>query len=499
MNPENKNPHGGSRLEKPARQPRGKKPKRPKPQRTRRQKILHILFIVATVIAAIIVVCYAAFRLLTAPPEIVPDPVYTSYIDEDGNKITVEIPGLSRDRKEQCYTFLIVGQDTGGGGNTDVMMLASYDVPNQKLTVMSLPRDTYVPFGDEIVQLNWVYNWAGGGDDGLNALKTEVGELTGIYPDFHVVIQWDAVGELVDAIGGVYFDVPRNMNYDDPSQDLHIHLSKGYQLLDGEAAMGVVRYRHDNDSHYGYADGDLGRIKTQQAFLTAVVEKCLQPDVLLPNLINYVTIFQNNVQTDLTIPNMAYFGKSAIEGLKMDQVEFVTLPNQSAGDGHLLPIGEDIVELVNESLNPYKEDISLSDLDLATRGRYSSGGSSSNQGSSSGNGNSSRPSREPTASTRPQISDDPADERPVSSETPVSELPSSELPVSERPTESHTPSASEEPSASATPAPTQSQEPAETAQPTTPPATQPPATPPAAATQDPNEVVLPPEAENAAA
>ena len=90
----------------------------------------------------------------------------------------------------------------------------------------------------------------------------------------------------------------------------------------------VVRYRHDNkkwvNGKYvtpGYPDGDLGRIKTQQAFMTAVIEKCLQPTVLLPNLMEYINIFQPNVVTNLSIPEMAYFGKSAIGGLDMEQVE----------------------------------------------------------------------------------------------------------------------------------------------------------------------------------
>ena len=65
----------------------------------------------------------------------------------------------------------------------------------------------------------------------------------GFEPDFQVVVEWEAVGEIVDAMGGVWFDVPRKMDYEDPYQDLSIHLDKGYQLLNGEQAMGVVRFR----------------------------------------------------------------------------------------------------------------------------------------------------------------------------------------------------------------------------------------------------------------
>lgn len=509
MNPEKKNPKGGARLEKKAKEPtpqliRDTKPSRSnltsnpkpktKPKRTRAQKIRRVVFIVLTVIAALIVGLYIAFSLLTAPPSVdklTPKPVVTTIIDENGNEIEIEIPGLSVGRKEQFYTFLIVGQDTGGGGNTDTMLLCAYDVPNQELNVMSLPRDTYVPYNGRSVLLNSVYNRAGAGDDGIKALKEAVGDLTGVVPDFYVIIQWEAVGELVDAIGGVYFDVPRNMNYDDPTQDLHIHLSKGYQLLDGEKAMGVIRYRKDNNSLYGYPDGDLGRIKTQQAFLTAVLEKCLQPDVLLPNLTEYVTIFQKNVETDLEIPEMAYFGKSAIGGLDMNNVEFVTLPNKASADGnHLMPVADEILELINEDFNPYQEDITLRDLNVLTKdpGR-----------SSGGSGSSSRPAQTTRPSATVEPSEDPEETTQVSDDPSVSTPGGSSAPG-----ESDTPAASNTPVISPvqTPAqstPAQSEAPVQTAQPTPPPATPVPTPPPAAPTPDSNGVVMPPEAEDAAA
>ena len=442
MNPEHrKNTQGGARLEKKTSAPRRRREKRPKPRLTRKQKILRIVFIVLTVIAAIIVVGTAGFFLMTAPPEVTPKPQTTTVIDENGNEIQVEIPGLAANRKDQFYAFLIVGQDTGGGGNTDTMMLAAYDVPNQTLNVMSIPRDTFVYYAGDRRLINAVYNWAGGGEKGIEALKEEVGELTGVVPDFHIIIQWDAVGELVDAIGGVYFDVPRDMNYDDPTQDLHIHLSKGYQLLNGEQAMGVVRYRHDNkkwvNGKYvlpGYPDGDLGRIKTQQAFMTEVIEKCLQPTVLLPNLMEYINIFQQNVVTNLSIPEMAYFGKSAISGLDMEQVEFITLPNKSAGDGaHVLPIGEEIVEVVNDGFNPYDEEITLKDLDLVTK--------NSSSGSSGGSTSTTKPSTQPT---------------PVTSETPETSSPdTSESPAASSSTQpSSSPAASSSPETTPTPVPT---------------------------------------------
>ena len=147
----------------------------------------------------------------------------------------------------------------------------------------------------------------------------------------------DAVGELVDAIGGVYFEVPFDMYYNDLSQNFKIDLKAGYQKLDGDQAMQLIRYRHNSigdtgriDSSYGYANGDLGRIETQQAFLKAVIQQCLQ----LKNVtkINALAkVFTENVETELTIGNLAWFAQQAIlGGLSMENVEFVTMPNRTA-------------------------------------------------------------------------------------------------------------------------------------------------------------------------
>ena len=122
------------------------------------------------------------------------------------------------------------------------------------------------------------------------------------------------------------------MNYDDPYQDLHIHQEKGYRLLSGDDAMQVLRYRHDNRKNgvtLGYPDGDLGRIKTQQAFLTAMVEQLLKLENIT-KVNEFARVFQENVETDLTFQNILWFAKSAyLGGLKMENVNFLTMPNKN--------------------------------------------------------------------------------------------------------------------------------------------------------------------------
>ena len=373
---------GGSGKKQPQEKNRkAKKPKKPS-RFTRQQKIL----IAVAVVLAVVVIAVAACQSLFIRPDI--GNKDTSVTDPDTGE-TQEIdwgegtrPRSEGERKsEDYYTVLILGRDTGGGGNTDTMLLASYDVTNQKATVMSIPRDTMVNIPYDIKRINAVYNYGGGGDKGIQYLYKEISQLVGFEPDYQVVVEWEAVGEIVDAMGGVWFDVPRNMNYDDPYQDLSIHISKGYQLLDGEQAMGVLRYRHDNDMRYGYPDGDLGRIKTQQAFLQAMVEQLLKLENVT-KINQFVEVFQNNVTTDLSLQNIFWFAKAAIQGgLKPEDVTFVTMPNTTAyaysastsrlngrysEQSYVVPRATQLLELVNTSLSPYVEVFTRSDLDIMT-------------------------------------------------------------------------------------------------------------------------------------
>ncbi len=503
-----------------------------------RDRALRVLLIVAVVLAVLFAAAAIAARMLFVKPDIpsVPSlsPAESSEAPED---INLSGPKLSGERKSNFYTFLVIGRDTGGGGNTDTLLLAAYDVDNQELNVMSIPRDTMVNVSWDIKKINSVYNMYGGGDKGLEALGSELSQLVGFVPDFQVVVEWAAVGELVDAIGGVYFDVPRNMNYDDPTQDLHIHISKGYQLLDGEQAMGVIRYRHDNDMRYGYANGDLGRIETQQAFLKAVVEQCLQIKNVT-RIGELARIFNENVTTNLSVNNLLWFGMQAILGnekdgstLNMEDVNFYTMPNEGASiwsrsygnyQSYVVPIADELVALVNESFNPYLEELTDQELDIMgvdSNGRiYSSTGqledsrANSGRGSSSSSGSSSNSSR-PSSTPAPVTSQEPQ-ETPAASPTPgASESPEGSLPpetsaspgVSQTPEASPSlPGASESPQPESTPAVQTSETPVSelpaesgsgAAESQTPVPEEPASQPPAEETGGgENQVVLPPEA-----
>ena len=392
-----KHPAGGT--------PKKSRPKKPKkPSRlTRQQKLLIAVAVVLAIVLIAVVACQSLFVRPDLPEKNADADSGTQEEEIDWGEGTR--PRSDGERKSQdYYTVLILGRDTGGGGNTDTMLLASYDVTNQKATVMSIPRDTMVNVSWDIKRINSVYNYYGGGDRGIQYLYKEIAQLVGFEPDYQVVVEWDAVGQIVDAMGGVWFDVPRNMNYDDPYQDLHIHQEKGYRLLTGDNAMQVLRYRHDNDMRYGYPDGDLGRIKTQQAFLTAMVDQLLQiKNVTKIN--QFIQVFQNNVETDLSFQNILWFAQQAIlGGLSMENVEFVTMPNRTAScwsrtyhnyQSYVVPSANELLELVNTKLSPYTEVFTLSDLDIMS---VNSDGSIS---SSTGHVEDSRAARPPVKPTTP--------------------------------------------------------------------------------------------------
>ena len=417
-----KHPAGGT--------PKKSRPKKPKkPSRlTRQQKLLIAVAVVLAIVLIAVVACQSLFVRPDLPEKNADADSGTQEEEIDWGEGTR--PRSDGERKSQdYYTVLILGRDTGGGGNTDTMLLASYDVTNQKATVMSIPRDTMVNVSWDIKRINSVYNYYGGGDRGIQYLYKEIAQLVGFEPDYQVVVEWDAVGQIVDAMGGVWFDVPRNMNYDDPYQDLHIHQEKGYRLLTGDDAMQVLRYRHDNDMRYGYPDGDLGRIKTQQAFLTAMVDQLLQiKNVTKIN--QFIQVFQNNVETDLSFQNILWFAQQAIlGGLSMENVEFVTMPNRTAScwsrtyhnyQSYVVPSANELLELVNTKLSPYTEVFTLSDLDIMS---VNSDGSIS---SSTGHVEDSRAARPPVKPTTPSK---PEEETPTVDENGNPIDPDTGLPV----------------------------------------------------------------------
>ena len=283
--------------------------------------------------------------------------------DEDTDAIETIANG--KERKKYCYTILVYGVDNDAGGS-DTNMLMRFDAEGKKIDVVSLPRDTLMSNGHK---LNSSYN-----NGGTEKLRSNIEDMLGIPVDFYVSVDLKGFIALIDQIGGVDFDVPEDMDYDDPYQDLHIHQTKGYRKLSGSDVMQVLRYRHDTDIHYGYPDGDLGRIKTQQSLLKAMIEQLLQ----LKNVTkigDFARAVKNNVTSDLTFEEMLWFGSQAVMGgLKVEDVNFVTMPNTALyvysrayprwPQNYVFPKAQELLNIVNNELSPFVEKFTMSDLDI---------------------------------------------------------------------------------------------------------------------------------------
>lgn len=277
-----------------------------------------------------------------------------------------DMPTVSGDRKEGVYTFLLVGTDKGDG-NTDTIMVASYDTVNQDVAIMSIPRDTMINVSWDIKKINSVYSRY---SDGIGALKKQVKTLIGFTPDFYVKVDLEMFVELVDLVGGVEFYVPQDMNYDDDWQDLHIHLEEGLQVLDGEKAMELVRFRR-------YAEGDIKRVEVQQNFMKALIKECLSLEHW-GKIKAYIDLAMDNVQTDLEFGSVVWFAAQALglngtKALNMDDVYTCTLPaNYYASawsrstkneQSYVTIYPNQVVELVNERFNPYEQKVTTGMLD----------------------------------------------------------------------------------------------------------------------------------------
>ena len=213
---------------------------------------------------------------------------------------------------------------------TDTIMLASYDPKTQEAALLSIPRDTFVGTSESNAspsdKINAIYNMYTNKQKGLEKLLEKVRKLTDIDVRYYVMVDTKALRALVDEIGGVTFDVPIDMKYDDNRQNLHINLKAGVQKLNGEKAEQVVRFRHNNNgttypSSYGVQD--IGRMKTQRAFLTALAKQTLVP-ANITKIPEFLDIAKQYVETNIDLNTIKDYVPYAVnfntDNLKTDKL-----------------------------------------------------------------------------------------------------------------------------------------------------------------------------------
>ena len=261
-------------------------------------------------------------------------------------------------RKDNVYTLLVVGRDRVGL-NTDTIMVARFDCSDHTANIVSIPRDTLVNVPWAVKKVNSVY-----GSAGIDGLVSEIEDLVGFGIDSYAVVNTYVFQQIIDCIGGVYFDVPIYMYYDDPDQDLHISLAPGYQLLNGEQCEQVVRFRQNNDGS-GYPNGDIGRIETQHAFFAALAKQVLQLGNI-SNLPQIISLVIDNTDTNLSSGNIAFYAQEFLK-MSMDDISFYTLPYDSVyirGGSYVSIQLEPWLDMINTYLNPFTVDVTAANLDV---------------------------------------------------------------------------------------------------------------------------------------
>ena len=289
----------------------------------------------------------------TEVPEETPEPTETPAPAETPEPVKTG-------RRDGCYTFVILVYDQAFA-NTDTILFGRLDTEGGTLDLVNVPRDTLVNVEWGVKKVNTILPLE---KNDIERAMEHYSDLIGFTPDNYAVVNLRAVEKLVDCIGGVYYNVPRDMHYDDPTQDLYIHINQGYQLVNGENAVKIMRFRVGNDNT-GYYNGDLGRIATQQDFLMTMASSFLKLGNI-PNLPTAIQIFEDNVKTDLTANNIAFFVR---EFLKLDKenIRFHTLPStliSIRGGSYLEIILDEWIEIVDSYLNPFHQAITADNLNI---------------------------------------------------------------------------------------------------------------------------------------
>lgn len=222
------------------------------------------------------------------------------------NDVPAILQGLnSTTSKEPMNFFLLVGDKSSG--NTDSMMVANYNPEKRQVSIVTIPRDTKVKLKNNILpKINAAYAAGGRNHEGAKYSAEVVSKLTGININYYVHINISAIKKITDMLGGVYFDVPVDMKYDDPTQNLHINLKKGSQLLDGDKVEQLLRFRKPNGEHYSkelkafYDGSDIKRTEMQMKFIKEFIKQKLKVQNIpkLNPVINYA--FQNII-TNMTL------------------------------------------------------------------------------------------------------------------------------------------------------------------------------------------------------
>lgn len=278
--------------------------------------------------------------------------------------------------------------------HTDTMIIANLNTGDGSIDLMSIPRDTYTKLPTEVVQevqnsqensimpddgemkLTELVTYTQDVDLGLDILTDYIADMLDIEIQNYVAISLESFSYLIDEIGGVYFDVPQRMYYNDNAQDLHIDLQPGYQLLNGDQAEQLIRFRKGDESmgSYDYAQGDLQRVQVQQDFLSALINQILSKDDIINNLVSLAKTYYKYVTTDIGILDIPKYADYALLADK-NNISTYSLPVEygPVGDrNYAVPLDDDIDTLVDQIFYDIEPEVTEEDETISSDNSSSS-------------------------------------------------------------------------------------------------------------------------------
>ena len=260
------------------------------------------------------------------------------------------------ERKEKTCTILLCGTDKDGT-RTDTMMLLYLDGAENRVGLLSIPRDTLTRTAEgKRAKLNSAYGRNGCGEEGMEWTMTYIQRIIGYRPDGYILVDMELVPKIVDLMGGVDVHLDHHIRVHTDGEEVYV--PAGDQHLNGKEVLATLRYR------YGYADADLGRVKVQRMVITECMKQWVSPAKigLLPDALDLI---QEESLTDLSVSNFLWVGKTILTG--MDDMTSDTLPGYAdmrGGASYFVLYPDRVAELINESYNPYTVEIDADDLTI---------------------------------------------------------------------------------------------------------------------------------------
>lgn len=289
-------------------------------------------------------------------------------VDEKG-----EFENVVVSPSENVSYILVCGVDLSEN-LTDIIMVACYDLANNTVNVLQIPRDTYVgdvPTG----KINAVYGNARDGESKIKALMRCINKKFGLPIDHYATVTIKGTEKIIDIAGGVDVYLERDFTLVDDTgkKDVKKTFEKGWQHFDGQWGTAFVRHRAS------YLQGDMGRIKAQRSFYAALLKKMISLD--FGQITSMVTLAAGEISTDLTLGQMLGYAQK-MKDLKLDSVNIMSVPGQS---GTYSPTGQalsyysahksELATMLNDYFRPYEETAILaSELEVPElHSKYDSG------------------------------------------------------------------------------------------------------------------------------